>query len=565
MTFQKIMPYWHKLRTGEFLPPKLRAVVLKWPRVSLATVITVVLLLFVVLWKSCSGSKTNQLSYYTAKRGDFLVSVVEGGSLRAVDEVIIRCEVEGTARIISIVGEGTVVKKGELLIELDSSEIQDKLGQQEIAFENAKFSYVQAEQQLSIQKSMVESNTKDAELKTRFAFSDLEKYVEGDWPQVQKNAQTKITIAKEELQRAKDRLDWTEKLEKKGYATKTELEADKLASTRKVIEVEQATEDLRLLEKYDFPKRKALLEANAEQLKMDLERLKQRAVSSIAQYEADLETRKRSMDLHAMRLEQLKEQLSLTKIYAPQDGLVVYASNGNNNFLVEEGATVRQRQELIKLPDVSSMLVDVKVHETFVNNIAPGLLAYVTIDSIPDKRFIAGVRKVAPLPDTQSRYMNPNVKVYSTEVVIEDKLPDVKPGVSAKAEIVITNLSNVISIPLQAVTTVKGKTVVYLAGSTAPTPVEVGHSNDRFIEIKSGVAVGQQVLLSPPITGDSGDMDSAIFSSKEIDDAKASLKKHTDKAPKATPSSRGNSSKSTGSPERVPKKDKTPKPPKKDS
>ena len=92
---------------------------------------------------------------------------------------------------------------------------------------------------------------------------------------------------------------------------------------------------------------------------------------------------------------------------------------------------------------------------------------------MPDQRFQGMVNKVAPLPDSQSRWGNPDLKVYATEILITDKLPDVKPGVSARAEIIITNLANVLTVPIQAVTTRKGKQVVFLA--SAPARARAGH------------------------------------------------------------------------------------------
>src|SRR6185295_17517136 len=107
------------------------------------------------------------------------------------------------------------------------------------------------------------------------------------------------------------------------------------------------------------------------------------------------------------------------------------SSSPSSGVLIEEGATVRQRQELIKLPDVSQMLIEVRVHESHVQKIKPGLTAYVTIDSLPDQQFKGSVRKIAVLPDSTSRYYNPNLKVYTTEVLVEDDLPpDLKPGIS---------------------------------------------------------------------------------------------------------------------------------------
>src|SRR6185503_13087636 len=127
--------------------------------------------------------------------------------------------------------------------------------------------------------------------------------------------------------------------------------------------------------------------------------------------------------------------------------------------LIEGGATVRNRQELIKLPDLSRMKVTVKVHESHVNMVRPGLPAFVILDSNPDQRYAGTVEKVAPLPDTQSRFGNPNLKVYNTEIYLNETLANIKPGVSAKAEIVITNIADAISVPVQAITTFRGKQV----------------------------------------------------------------------------------------------------------
>ena len=144
------------------------------------------------------------------------------------------------------------------------------------------------------------------------------------------------------------------------------------------------------------------------------------------------------------------------------------------------------------------MKVTVKVHESHVNNIRAGLPAYVILDSMPDERFEGVVERVALLPDTQARWGNPNLKVYNTEVHITDRLPDVKPGVSAKSEIIITNIADALSVPIQAVTTLKGRQVVYAleGGKPNPRPVEVGMYNTKFIQIVSGVKEGDRVLLA---------------------------------------------------------------------
>ena len=475
-------------------------------RAGLVGAAVVICLIAVLAFRKWSGPEAEQNQFHRVKRGDMLISVVEGGALRAVKESIIRSEFEGISRIISIVPEGTYVKAGEILVELDSSELKDRVNQQEVTYQNNDFAFIQAKENLSIQQSLVESQIKDAELRVEFAKSDLDKYIEGDAPQQINTATNNIIIRKEQLQRANDKLEWTQQLFKKGYASKSELEADSLSLVQARIAVEQAEEDLRLFRKYDMPKNQRRLESTWDQSKLELDRLRQRTSNQLAQAEANLRTSQRALELTLDKLKELKQQLENSRIKAPQDGLVVYASSGGfgdrGQMLIEEGAQVRQRQEIIKLPDVSQMVVEIRVHESHVLQIHPGLDAYVTVDSIPDQRFKAKVIKVAVLPNSQDRWMNPNLKVYSTDVLIEEDLPDLKPGASARAEIIITNLVNALTVPLQAVTTVKGKQVCYVQnGDTlVPVPVTVGNFNDQFIEIRSGLKDGDLVALTPPVT-----------------------------------------------------------------
>jgi Ca2+-binding EF-hand superfamily protein len=163
------------------------------------------------------------------------------------------------------------------------------------------------------------------------------------------------------------------------------------------------------------------------------------------------------------------------------------------------------------------MKVTIKVHESHVGLVQIGQPAFVKLDSIPDQRFQGVVQKVALLPDSQARFGNPNLKVYNTEVIITDPLPGVKPGVSVQAEIIITNISNALSVPLQAVTTLKGRQVVYAeqGGKAVPTPVQVGMFNTKFIEITSGLKEGDRVLLSPPFDTQEKDLEGAVLSSDE--------------------------------------------------
>ncbi len=493
--------------------------VVHWARRKplIAATIGVVTIIFAMSLFTMSRPAPQTYSDYEVKRGDFLVSVVEGGTLQAVDEVSIRNDVEGTSRIIFIVPEGSIVKKGDLLVELDSSTAQDAVNQQQINVEKAQFAVVQAEQQLDIQKSTVESEIRAATLKVEFAQSDLDKFANGQALQAQRNAQIEITNVLETLKIAEERLQWSEKLYTNGFETKGNLDKDRLTVSQTKLRLEQTQKALWMVERFDNPKNKRALESALQENTENLDRVKLQGDRKLAQYRADVETQRKTLELSQAKLERDKRQITAAKIYAPQDGLVVYGGSSDHGHyssesMIEEGATVRNRQELIKLPDVSQMELRVRIHESHINQIQLGQPAFVVLDSIPDQRFRGEVSRVAPLPDGPSRYGNPDLKVYATDILVTDKLPDIKPGVSGRAEIIITNLANVMTVPIQAVTTRQGKQVVFRADRLQePVTVTVGMYNNKFIEITSGLKEGDRVLLSPPFDTQEKDLSNAIM------------------------------------------------------
>jgi HlyD family secretion protein len=446
------------------------------------------------------SSATESSRFHQVKRGNMLVSIVEGGTLRSASEVSIVSQVEGQTNIIFLIPEGTEVTRGDLLVELDSSQLEESLTQREIAFADARSRFTEARENLAIKKSESESQIALAELTVEFAHTDQDKYIDGDWPQQARNAEAAIQLADEELARARERLEFTIDLHEKGYATRSELQADQLTVTRRGIELDRAREEARLLDKYERPRRLRELESNLEQAKASLDRARSRALAELSQAEATLNARKATYDLEETRLARLKRQLDNTRIFAPQTGLVVYGSQGRDQTPIEEGASVRERQEIIKLPDLSRMVVDVKVHESQISQVRRGQTALVTIDSIPDRRFRGRVQRVAVLPDSQSRWLNPDLKVYTTEVLIEDDLPAINPGVSARAEIIVSQLEDVIQVPIQAVSTSQGSRVVYIqnGSSSARTPVMIGMFNDTHVHVREGLNVNDRILLTPP-------------------------------------------------------------------
>ncbi len=127
------------------------------------------------------------------------------------------------------------------------------------------------------------------------------------------------------------------------------------------------------------------------------------------------------------------------------------------------------------------------------------MTAYIQVRNIPHRRFKGTVRRVALLPDAQASWMNPDKKVFPTDILVDEELPILKPGVSASAEVIITNLTKVLSVPIQTVARWNGENVCFIkkGSRVTPVPVTTGWFNDAFVEITSGLKEGDLVLLAP--------------------------------------------------------------------
>ncbi|MFC1533789.1 HlyD family efflux transporter periplasmic adaptor subunit, partial [Thermodesulfobacteriota bacterium] len=113
------------------------------PLTAIITVIAGLGMWGFVSFKAEEGTASH-IPTFTVKRGPLRISVTETGTIQARQKVVVKSEVEGKTSIISLVDEGTRVKKGDLLIELDSSNLLDKKVDQEIRVQNMEATFIGA-------------------------------------------------------------------------------------------------------------------------------------------------------------------------------------------------------------------------------------------------------------------------------------------------------------------------------------------------------------------------------------------------------------------------------------
>ena len=463
-----------------------------------------------------------------AARDRFIVTIVESGEVDAKESKDIKCEIEGTSTILWIIEEGTLVEEGQKLVELDPTNVQDQLTNQLSVWRSAKAAYEQAEQQYEIQKSTNESLLSQAALKVKFAALDLKKYLGaavadrlaedgesadfatlakdealgGEALQRNRQLDSDIVLAAQELEQAAGKVEWTQRLNEKGYVTGSELKADKLAHQRTQVALEQARTALELFLAYEFPKMAEQAYTDWLEAKREYERVQARAASELESAQSNRDAKKDAFEQEDRLLAKAREQVEKAVIRASQPGMVVYytGSGRREEVMIEAGANVRYQQTLIKLPNLAEMIVEAKLHESVVKQVAEGAPAFATIDAYPERRLTGRVTKVAVMPDRTAWWMPAGSRSYATQITLDEAPKALKPGMSAQVEILVDDRPDVLQVPVSSVYVDKGYQVVYVktARGLEVRRVDLGLSNDRNVEILAGLEAGETVYLYKP-------------------------------------------------------------------
>jgi len=460
-----------------------------------------------------SDKSAQDMATFTAQRGPLTISVVESGTIKARDQIIIKNEVEGRTSIITLVREGTRIKKGDLLVELDASTLQDGKIDQEIRVQNTEAAFINARENLAIVSSQADSDVNEAELAVEFARHDLRKYEQGQYPKDVNEVQKRITLAREELERAEQTLAWSITLFEEKYLSEAEKATDEITVKRKTLEVELAEADLKLLQDFTYPRQIRQLQSDVQQAVSALDRARRKADADKRQAQADLMAKEAEYTRQQTKLQKFVDQLKKTKILAPNDGLVVYATSTKSGFAsmmkepLAEGQQVVEKQELIYLPMTASTMAEVGVHEASLAKVRVGQPAIVTLETLPGKRFLGTVGLVAPLPDSTGMFLNPDLKVFNTQIYLDTDDPALRSGMTCKAEIIVEQYDDAVYVPMQAVTRVAGDAMVYVleGKSMVPRKVEIGLDNNRMVRIAGGLKEGEVVVLDPPLKSSSVD------------------------------------------------------------
>ena len=188
--------------------------------------------------------------------------------------------------------------------------------------------------------------------------------------------------------------------------------------------------------------------------------------------------------------------MELCTIRAPHDGFVIYANDERRNIQIEAGMFVRQKQNLLYLPDLAEMEVVTYLHESILREVGRGMRARVAVEGLPNRKLEGHVTDIATLP-TYSWFSD--VRYFDGKVKLDHPPRGILPGMTAHVEIALSRRDHVLAVPVGAVTHEEGRDVCYVAhdDSLERREVKLGEGTQELLEVSEGLHEGEQVVLNP--------------------------------------------------------------------
>lgn len=384
--------------------------------------------------------------------GPFVVSFHEMGSLKAERSVPITTNVEG--KVIDLVPEGRVVKAGDRIAEIDTTELRRDIRNKQLALKNAEADVQRVKAELEILK---------AENKTKLA-----------------KAEADLEFAKEELKAAQIQA-----------ASKIELAAEKLIPRTEAerAEIEKRAKELAV-----------------KKGEMDLELQKKDILSKESQKEADVRTKEYARNIAQYDLDDMQSRIKDAIITAPKSGMVVLASiyTPEGRRKIKTGDQPWHHQSLGELPDLTSMQAIVSVGESDAPKLRVGLPVVIRLEAVRGRTFHGTVKEISSLArekDPWESGATPGKKNFEVTISIKEIDPKaLKPGMTADAEFIIERKPRSLFVPIESINEKDGETWVYVREGKkwAKKSVKTGDYNDNFVCITRGLRKGDVIALRDP-------------------------------------------------------------------
>jgi multidrug efflux pump subunit AcrA (membrane-fusion protein) len=419
---------------------------------------------------------------YTVPRRDLRLTITEVGTVESAENTELICKVPGRNTVTWVVESGQVVKKGDVLVRLDTLYMEEQIN------ERSKYA------------NWSRAGAESSKFNVRRLKLAVPEYREGRFIVELKKKEESLAIAQMDLRAAENDLAYAKEMAARGYESQVEVEKTEFQVTQARMVANSLKREINDFSKFTKEQELATLQGQLDVAEAEF-------VANDERAGADESRRDRA-------LEQLKNCI----VRAPRDGLVIYpsAAKWKTRPDISVGGNVHKDQVLLLMPDLQQMQVKIGIHESDVDRIKPGLKARVTIGGRTVDTVIASVATVAQPGGSWTG----NVVKYDTII----KLPPdagLNPGMSAEVEVILSEHQNVLTIPVAAVMEDDEGAFCWVQSAQGPElrDLTLGPSDDALIIVEAGLNPDDQVFLNPAAFANNDDSNPSLAPGGATDDS----------------------------------------------
>lgn len=460
-----------------------------------------------VPWSSAAAAhgEVPARELFAVRRDDLSISIIENGTIVAKESRKVIAKIRSEGKIAFLIEEGKNVAEGEVVCRIDTASMQSQLEQIQLDFLQTEATLKTARTELEIQTVENAANLGKAKVALEKAGKELEKYRDGQAPQERRKLEVAIKDTETEFNRAQKNLGDSRTLLEQNYIKKAELEDHQIAFEKATVQKEGAELDLRIFDKYTFPMMTTELQTKLADAEREVTTVEKRGESTLGQKQVAVQQAEKRLKVQTTQLEEKQEEIANMTLKAPCPGIVVYG-DPHNPWLrqqVRVGGTAYGGHPVVTIPDLRVMQVKLQIHEADIDKVKAGLPATVTTDTYPGLLLHGEITRIATVATGENDWGGQvEVKKFDVEITLKTEASlQLRPGISAKAEIHVDKRLQTLFVPLQSVFTEGGEHFCHVwlpQQGPARRRVEIGSSNDTYVEITGGLCEQESVLLYNP-------------------------------------------------------------------
>jgi multidrug resistance efflux pump len=477
-------------------------------------------------------------------------TITARGDIEPVESNDIRCTVQscGLDRAAAptirwIIANGASVHRGQAVCELDDGPWRQALSEVKAPLEMARADWVYTCQNCAIVASQNQSDIQTAEVAVRLAAMDLEKYLRGDYEQTRKELEGRISQAESDLEQWRERINWTDRMVRKGYVNTCEARAERAGMQSAQLDLDRLRDEYRVLEKYTRKRVLHELETRLARVKSDLRRVKVQTRAKTSQAEAARAHKDTVYHQRLARYQEIESQLPRCVLSSPNDGVVAYAAAMAGEWAppavgeaVQSGQRLMSVSNLLKMevkiglkdrPALASALDESSAADSSDENdigsrfwrlrgvwplafgvrnedrsrLYQGEPALIRLRAFPEHVLRGHVKQATMLVPRESA-RDAVQQVCAAQITVDDRFEGLRPSMLAEVTILERPVAHVLAVPLRAIlpgpdSVSESLCFVDTVDGPQERNVTIGRHTSQMAEVRTGIKAGERIVVNP--------------------------------------------------------------------